>query len=250
MNACCANKRCRLFKSCHELLSVNTKLVKGKYRMAQRRNNARPARNIDPDLKNNPAFKSKIEALMAAIVPENWTKLDISFPPYFKAELATGFRAKVLSYEAPRNERDFGRFVWQNTGPAIDCRRGAVADGEIETVETGRIFTTGAFAGLPLEKYFGFELAVIVADMRQLPGNEDSDWVPRDFWVFETHVSPETLAMIESQREEDIQFKIAAARNAKRLAVAEMERINAHKELGSNIGIPVPGYGQPVAARV
>lgn len=212
--------------------------------MAASKNNRRPARVIDPNIQENPAFVSKMEALMSTLVPDGWTKLDISFPPYWKADLATGFRAICLKREEPRNEQDFVRYHWKNTGPALDCRRGSVRDGEIETVESGRIFTTGAFAGLPLHKYFGFEMTVICAEMRQLAGNEESDWAPRDFWVFDTYVSPETQQLIESRREEDMAIVARAARQADILAVEEMERINAHKRLGSNIGIPVPGFGE------
>lgn len=217
--------------------------------MAATRNNRRPERVVDPNLQNNPAFISKMEALMSTLVPEDWTKLDVSFPPYWKADLATGFRAVILKREDPRNEKDFTRYHWKNTGPALDCRRGSVADGEIETVETGRIFTTGAFAGLPLHKYFGFELTVICADIRKLPGNEESDWVQRDFWVFDTWVSPETQKLVESRREEDMAIVARASRQADIMAIEEMERINAHRRLGSNIGIPVPGFGDPLPER-
>lgn len=211
--------------------------------MASNRNRKQP-RVIDPNLQNNPAFVSKMEATMAALLPEGseYIKLDVSFPPYWKAELATGFRAQVLKREDPRNERDFTRYHWKNLGPAIDCRRGSVSDGEIETVETGRIFTTGAFAGLPLDKYFGFELTIICSDLRQLPGNEASEFAPRDFWVFDTYVTPQVHALIESRRDEDMQLVARAARNAELIAIEEMERINAHKRLGSNIGIPVPSF--------
>lgn len=216
--------------------------------MAPKRNQRAP-RVVDPNLKENPAYVGKMEALMSALLPGDFVKLDLNFPPYYKAELATGFRGIVLKREDPRNEKDFTRYHWKNTGPAFDCRRGAVADGELEAVETGRIFTTGAFGGLPLDKYFGFEVVVICADSRQLPGTEESNWVVRDFWVFDTYVSPETNALLESRREEDMQFVARAARNAQLLAIEEMERINAHKRLGSNIGIPVPGFGTEVPSR-
>lgn len=196
--------------------------------MATSRNNSRRA-PVDPSYKDNPAFQSKLEATMAAIVPENYTQLDISFPPYWKCELATGFRAQVLGMEPARNEQDFDRWVWRNVGPAIDCRRGKVSDGEIETVDRGRQFTTGAFGGLRLENYIGFELAVICAGQRELPGTKESNWVPRTFWEFQVYVAPEALEKINSQRDEDVAFRIAMAREAKMLKVAEMERINLGK---------------------
>ncbi len=199
--------------------------------MAASRNTRRAP--VDPSYKDNPAFKSKLEATMAAIVPENFQRLDISFPPYWKAALAEGFFGQVLGLEPARNERDFDRWLWRNAGPSLDCRRGSVKDGEIETIEKGRIFTTGAFGGLRLENYIGFELAVICAGQDELPGNEESDWAPRSFWRFDVYVSPETLAMIDSQRDEDVQFRIAAGKQAKRAMIAEMERINVGKRLGA-----------------
>jgi hypothetical protein len=212
--------------------------------MATSRNNTRRA-PVDPSYRDNPVFKSKLEATMAAIVPENYTQLDISFPPYWKADLASGFRAQVLGLEPARNEQDFDRWLWRNVGPAIDCRRGAVKDGEIETLDKGRIFTTGAFGGLRLENYIGFELAVICAGQRELDGNEESKWAPRTFWEFQVYVSPETLEAIESTRDEDVQFRIAAAREAKLLRIAEMERINvggkylnAGKPTINTVGVP------------
>lgn len=214
--------------------------------MAATRRNVGRAQPVDPNFRSNPAFQSKLEATMAAIVPANFVQLDISFPPYWKCELATGFFAKVLGLEPARNERDFDRWLWQNQGPAIDCRRGKVNDGEIETVEKGRIFTTGAFGGLRLENYIGFELAVICEGQRQLDGNEESGYAPRTFWEFKVMVSPETLAQIQSTRDQDVQFRIAAARQAKLLAIQEMERLNVGKRLGlghqpvmETTGIPV-----------
>lgn len=217
-------------------------------------NRTRPTRQprvIDPDLQKNPAFIAKLEATMAALLPstEGMVKLDISFPPYWKCELASGFSAQLLRKENPRNERDFVRYHWKNVGQPVDCRRGAVSDGEIETVDVGRIFTTGAFGGLPLDKYFGFKLTVICVDMRQLPGTEESDWAPRDMWVFDTYVDEQTNALIESRREEDMQIVARAARQADILAIEEMERINAHKRLGSNVGIPVSGFGGELPQR-
>jgi len=231
--------------------------------MASGRNrNARPARNLDPNLKENPAYKGKIEALMSAIVPEGSKKLDISFPPYWKADVATGFRAVVLRREDPKLEQkatgdigfregpgQFSRYLWKNVGQPLDCRRGAVADGEIETVDIGRIFSTSAFGGLNLDRYFGCEIAVICTDIRQLPGNEASGWAPRDMWVFDTYVTPETEALLSSRAEADMMRWADVQREADIIAQAEMMRINAHRKLGSNIGIPVAGYGTPVAAQ-
>lgn len=176
---------------------------------------------------DNPAFQEKLKATMAAIVPDNFTRLDISFPPYWKAELASGFYAQVLGREPARNEKDFDRWLWRNAGPNIDCRRGAVANGEIETVGRGRIFTTGAFAGLKLENYIGYNLAVICAGQDELPATEETKGALRKFWQFEVYVDPETLLLINSQRESDVTLRMQAATLARRDMILEMERINA-----------------------
>lgn len=204
-------------------------------------------RSGDADLAANPAYQDKMKALMEQLVPKGAVQLDISFPPYWKAELTSGFRAIPLRRDETQKFYDvdddiwipFVRYHWKNTGPALDCRRGAVDDGVIETVETGRIFTTSAFAGLPLEKYFGFEMTVLCVDQRKLPPNQNSKGQPRKFWEFQTFVMPEVYAQIESRREEDMRHIIQLQRNADRLALEEMARINAHRNLGSNIGIPV-----------
>lgn len=235
---------------------------KGKVNMATRRN-SRPVRNIDPNLKENPAFQKKMEALYSSIVPEGFKKLDISFPPYWKADLATGFRAIVLRREDPKLELkedgrlgqkegpgQFSRYLWRNTGPALDCRRGAVADGEIETVEPGRIFSTSAFGGLNLDKYLGFELAVLCVDLRQLPANAESGWAPREMWVFDTYVGEETDRLLASRDESDMKRLAAAQHDADLLGMEEMMRLNAKAKYQAvaHVGIPVPGYGTPVNA--
>lgn len=215
--------------------------------MAQRRN-ARSAQQLDPNLKENPAYKGKMEALMAAIIPEDFRKIDIAFPAYWKADVATGFRAIVLRREDPKLEvkednsigikegpGQFSRYLWKNTGAPLDCRRGAVADGVIETVQVGSIFSTSAFAGLDLDKYFGCEIAVICEELVQLPGNKASAFAPRDFWRFATYMTDATRALVDSRKEEDMKFLQQAQREADQLAMAEMLRLNARKKFESHI---------------
>lgn len=229
--------------------------------MATRRN-ARPARVIDPNLKDNPAYQKKLEALYASIVPEGFKKLDISFPPYWKADLATGFRAIVLRREDPKLELtdkgwtpkegpgQFSRYLWRNTGAPLDCRRGQVADGEIETVEPGRIFSTSAFGGLNLDKYLGFELAVLCVDLVSLPGNAESGWAPREMWRFDTFVGEETQRLLESRDTSDMKRLAEAQHEADLFGMQEMMKLNASRKYApqAHVGIPVPGYGTPVNA--
>lgn len=184
---------------------------------------------------NNPVYQEKMEALRA-LIREGAQKVDLSFPPYWKAAELTGFRAVLLK----RDDRDikpdgtvFTRFHWKNTGPGpLDCRRGKVEDGVIESVPVGAIFTTSNFAGLPLQKWFGFEVTVLCIESRTLPGNEKSEYVERDFWEFEGHLMPEDIARIESKDQEDMLFVIEAQRQADREAVIEMARLNSAQRIG------------------
>ena len=184
---------------------------------------------------NNPVYKEKLAALQA-LIREGAQKVDLTFPPYWKAAELTGFRAILLR----RDERDvkpdgsvFVRYHWKNTGDGpLDCRQGKVEDGVIVSVPPGGIFTTGQFAGLPLHKWYGFEVTVICMESRSLPGNEKSGWVERDFWEFEGHLMPEDIARIESKDQEDMLFVIEAQRQADRAAVLEMARLNSAERLG------------------
>jgi hypothetical protein len=208
-------------------------------------------RSGDADLANNPVYVDKLKLLMDQLVPKGAVQMDISFPPYWKAAELTGFRGIPLKLDESQKfynvETDewvpFARWHWKNTGGPLDCRRGAVDDGEIETVQPGRVFTTSAFAGLPLSSYIGFEMTIICKASTKLPANDRSGGKPRSFWVFETYVMPEVYARIESKRDEDMQYIIQLQRNADRLALEEMTRINAHRKLGSTIALPTNGTG-------
>jgi hypothetical protein len=204
-------------------------------------------RNGDRDLPQNPAYASKYAELVEQLIPKGAVQIDISFPPYWKAVELTGFRAIPLKRDETQKFYDaetdtyipFTRIHWKNVGPDLECRRGPVDDGVVETVQTGRIFTTGAFKSLPLEQYFGLELTVICKEKTKLPPNEHSQGRPRTMWMFETWATPETYQLIESRREEDIKRLIEIQRAADRIAVEEMARLNAHRKIGSTVGIPV-----------
>lgn len=183
----------------------------------------------------NPVYQEKLEALKK-LIREGAQKVDLSFPPYWKAQELTGFRAVLLR----RDDRDvkpdgsvFVRYHWKNTGDEpLQCRQGKVEDGVVVDVPPGGIFTTSHFAGLPLHKWYGFEVTVLCMDSRQLPGNEASEWKPRDFWEFEGHLMPEDIARIESKDQEDMLFVIEAQRQADRAAVIEMAKLNSAERLG------------------
>lgn len=184
---------------------------------------------------DNPVYQEKLAALKK-LIREGQQKVDLSFPPYWKAQELTGFRGVLLK----RDDRDvkpdgsvFVRYHWKNTGDEpLTCRQGKVEDGVLVDVPPGGIFTTSHFAGLPLHKWFGFEVTVLCMDSRQLPGNEASEWKPRDFWEFEGHLMPEDIARIESKDQEDMLFVIEAQRQADRTAVLEMAKLNSAQRLG------------------
>ena len=183
----------------------------------------------------NPVYQEKLAALKT-LIREGQQKVDLSFPPYWKAAELTGFRAVLLR----RDDRDvkpdgsvFTRYHWKNTGPApLDCRQGKVEDGVIVTVPIGGIFTTSHFAGLPLHKWYGFEATVLCITSRTLAGNAESNFVERDFWEFEGHLMPDDIKKIESKDQEDMLFVIEAQRQADRTAVMEMARLNSAERIG------------------
>lgn len=190
---------------------------------------------------SNPVYQEK-RAALADLIRPGMEKLDLNFPPYWKAEEMTGFRAKLLR----RDERDrkddgtvFTRFHWQNTGPGpLDCRRGRVEDGVIETVPVGAIFTTGDFKGLPMDNWYGIEVTVICIEMDKLPGNAESEWVERDFWRWEAHVDPADKLLIESRKVEDMERVMRLQRAAEDMADAEMIRLNTIEKLQRRQAVP------------
>lgn len=147
-----------------------------------------------------------------------WQKEQVTFPPYWQPEVGKWWRGQVLW----RDERalNFPRYHVKSEIP-LQCRTGKVDDGEIVDVFPGEIFTLGVYARLPLDRYFGFIVEVEVMDKVELPGNEESGGVPRDNFIFELRVSPQTKKLLASQRSEDIALVIEAAKKARQLALGE-----------------------------
>lgn len=179
---------------------------------------------LEANLQDNPAYQADLDATLAALVPEGWVQDQVSFPPYWKPDLAKGFRGTVIA----RDERDgsFPRYIIESS-LTVDCQQGPVNDGVIVTVEPGMNFSIGAYAALPLEKYFGLEITAIVVGARKLPGNEASVMIPRDLWEWKVMVSPETSKLLKSRRAEDMAFLKEAQRIAHRKAMEELARSSA-----------------------
>lgn len=156
---------------------------------------------------------------LAEIIPKRFVKTQIGFPPYWRCEVGKAFRGIVLL----RDERvpNFVRYHIQ-TSTRLDCQIGPVDNGEVVTVQPGEIFTLSAYAALPLERLFGFEVAVLVKGSRKLPGNDDSGGMPRDLFEFEVFVDPEDEKRLISQRKEDQQYLRDAHAKARKLALDNM----------------------------
>ena len=172
------------------------------------------------ELQGNPAYDEAFAKAMAALVPENAREVHLTFPPYWKPEVNTGFRGTVLY----RDERDpsFARYIVQSA-VTLDCRRGPVDDGEIVTIQPGMNFSIGVYASLPLERFFGLELTAIAVGKQKLPINKNRD-IAYDMWQFRTFLVPEVEKRINSNREEDIRFLQEAQRNAHREMLKELAR--------------------------
>lgn len=188
--------------------------------MAQRHSR----RTVDTNIEN-PAYQEDLAATMAAVVPEGYVEEQVTFPPYWKPDVAKGWRGIVIA----RDERDvkFPRYIIESM-VTIDCRTGKVTDGEIVTVTPGMNFSISAYKALPLDRYFGLEVAVICKELRSgLPPTEESDGMPRDMWVWQMFVSPEVKALLTSRRKEDMAYLKEAQRLAQRKHLEELARSQA-----------------------
>lgn len=182
--------------------------------------------NTNPEaLNENPAYQQDMAATMQAIVPEGYVEEQVTFPPYWKPDVAKGWRGIVIA----RDEREvkFPRYIIESA-VTIDCRTGKVNDGEIVTVTPGMNFSISAYKALPLDRYFGLEVAVICTALRTgLPGTEESEGMPRDMWVWKMMVSPQVKELLVSRRKEDMAFLKEAQRIAGRKHLEELARSQA-----------------------
>ena len=161
---------------------------------------------------------------------EEFVKGDIGFPPYWKPNIAKGFRGIILARDI-RNPQ-FQRYQVENTGPAFDCRSGPARDGVLMTVETGQIFSISAWRALPLDKYFGLEVVVVAVGKDEgLPPNDESNGQPRDMWRWSLWTKKENQRLLASQTKEDLQFLVAQQREARRKMLVSMATLNPDNQL-------------------
>lgn len=173
---------------------------------------------------NDSDVQARINETVNLVVPAGYVEEQISFPPYWKPELGMGWRGTVLY----RDERDptFHRYIIESS-IAMDCRSGPVDDGVIITIEPGMNFSIGCYAALPLERFFGLEVAVIAVGSRKLPPNEASEGKPRDLWEFRTLVSPDVKQLLASRRKEDLAYLKEAQMMAGRKMMEELAKSSA-----------------------
>lgn len=147
------------------------------------------------------AEKLAEEAFSTIPMPEGFTDVAIGFAPYWTPELGKYFHAFVVDIDDA--DQNFVRYILQNMSEhPLECQRGPAADAEIVMVEQGEEFTCSAYAGLPLMRFAGAEVIVIPVENQKLPGNEASDFKPRDFWKFKVKVSSETKQELQLQAQE------------------------------------------------
>lgn len=152
-------------------------------------------------------------------MPEGFGDIAIGFAPYWTPELGKYFHAMVVDIDEA--DPNFVRYVLHNMSETpIQCQRGPAADAELVMVEQGEEFTCSAYASLPLYRFAGAEVVVIPIENRKLPGNEASEWKPRDMWVFRVKVSSETkheLALEAQIRAKQLRGEAIARRRTGRL---------------------------------
>ena len=169
---------------------------------------ASPKASAKSAIESNPAGEiSEYEKTILAQISD-WEQVETGFPPYWKPAEGQCIVARVCTLDA-RNE-GFVRYVLQATKIQIPCARGPVDGAEEVTVNPGEFFTMGEYASLDLSRFFDIEVFIKVIGTRKLPGNKESNGVPRNMFEFEVRCSKEDKAKLNAMRQEDM--KLLAAR--------------------------------------
>ncbi len=176
--------------------------------------------------------EAKLQALLNELIPTDWKEEAVGFPPYWKAEVGEGIRGILLA----RDDRDanFVRYHIEATVP-VECRKGKVDDGEVVTVGTGEIFTMSAYRGLPLENYFGYEVAIVCVGSRKLPPNDESEGIPRDFLVFRTFIPPQVSKLLAEQRKTNANLTRETRQRALAKALENIELIQSRAKRAQTV---------------
>jgi hypothetical protein len=151
------------------------------------------------------AEKAMLESL------KDWKREQVGFPPYW-APIREGalFFGRVVALDTRQD--NFHRYVVQATKFPMFCRLGPADDAEKIMVQTGDFFTVSAYASLPLEEFFDVEVLVAATKKRKLPGNEASDGVKRDLWMWDVRVESEKEKRVIASRRAEKAKELMAAR--------------------------------------
>jgi hypothetical protein len=153
---------------------------------------------LDPMADNfEQALKDAEKAMLESV--KGWAREQVGFPPYWAPLREDAmFFGRIVALDTRQD--NFHRYVVQATKFPMFCRLGPADDAEKIMVPTGDFFTVSSYAGLPLDDFFDIEVCVRATKKRKLPGNEASEGVKRDLWMWEVKVEPKDQEMIRGRR--------------------------------------------------
>jgi len=153
---------------------------------------------LDPTAANfEQALKDAEKAMLESVT--GWSREQVGFPPYWAPLREDAlFFGRIVALDT--RQEDFHRYVVQATKFPMFCRLGPSDDAEKIMVPQGDFFTVSSYAGLPLSDFFDIEVCVRATKKRKLPGNEASDGVKRDMWMWAVLVEPKDKAVIQARR--------------------------------------------------
>lgn len=153
---------------------------------------------LDPTAVNfEQALKDAEKAMLDSV--KGWAREQVGFPPYWAPLREDSmFFGRIVALDTRQD--NFHRYVVQATKFPMFCRLGPADDAEKIMVPTGDFYTVSSYAGLPLSDFFDIEVCVRATKKRKLPGNEASDGVKRDLWMWEVLVEPKDKTVIRDRR--------------------------------------------------
>jgi len=153
---------------------------------------------LDPTAGNfEQALKDAEKAMLDSV--QGWAREQVGFPPYWAPLREDSmFFGRIVALDTRQD--NFHRYVVQATKFPMFCRLGPADDAEKIMVPMGDFYTVSNYAGLPLSDFFDIEVCVRATKKRKLPGNEASDGVKRDLWMWEVLVEPKDKVVIRDRR--------------------------------------------------
>jgi hypothetical protein len=153
---------------------------------------------LDPTAGNfEQALKDAEKAMLESV--QGWAREQVGFPPYWAPLREDSmFFGRIVALDTRQD--NFHRYVVQATKFPMFCQLGPADDAEKIMVPAGDFYTVSSYAGLPLSDFFDIEVCVRAAKKRKLPGNEASDGVKRDLWMWEVLVEPKDKVVIRDRR--------------------------------------------------